>query len=201
VSSILGSALILLGGSPPIGSWLLERTAYWHFPGGDVGQPVKPGGSLAKREIEKGIENCNLFEFSEGLHQLQDSFSHQSGDRLPPWLDMVAHSRDRHDWYWRSWDDPNANPFARPFAARAVQMACLMRLPFWMCGRERVLKALRKVLTLVSTDADNIYIPRFWSTLDDAENVTKEEMNRFRKECPCIKKGPFAGQCVICQGG
>jgi hypothetical protein len=200
--SIVGSALTLLGSASGVivGPSLLDRTAYWHFPGGDVDQPVEPDSPLARREIEKGIRNCNLFEFSEGLHQLQDSFSHQSGGELPPWFGKVAHSRDRYGWYWEKWDIPEVNPYARPLAARGVQMLCLSRLPFWMCGMERILKALRRVQTLLRTDADTDKIPEYQSTLDAAQVATERELSRFRKRCPCIKEGPFAGECVICQG-
>ncbi|MHC4545741.1 MAG: RHS repeat-associated core domain-containing protein, partial [Planctomycetota bacterium] len=201
LNSFIGTTLHLLGVPGIIvGTKKLDDVARWHFPGADDGQSVVPGGPLAWREIEKGIKNCNLFEFSEGLHQLQDSFSHQSGGKLPPWRDRVGHSRDRHGWYWEQEDNPEANPIARPWAVRGVQLACLRTLPFWMCGRERVLKASRRAWTFLNPkgDADNPTI------FPDAHTETGEEtraaMDKFREKCPCIKDGPFAGECVICQG-
>jgi hypothetical protein len=199
-SSILATLLDLLGASSVSSAWF-DHVAKWHFPGADKNQPVVPGSTFAKREIEKGIKRCNLKIFSKGLHQLQDSFSHRSGGQMPPWMDRVGHSKDQHGWYWEEWDKRKANPLVgRPHTIRAIQLACLMRYPFWSCGKTRILKASRRAYTIYSTDADSVALNIFGNAYGETEDATKEEMDRFRTKCPCIKDGPHAGECVICQG-
>ncbi|MGB2824382.1 MAG: RHS repeat-associated core domain-containing protein [Phycisphaerae bacterium] len=71
----------------------LDTAADWHFPRDITSLDVKGGSDAARRELEDGIKSCNLKQFSEGLHVLQDSYSHEG----PPPLagDRLGHSRDR----------------------------------------------------------------------------------------------------------
>jgi RHS repeat-associated protein len=170
------------------GGAALREIARWHFPGGDEGQPVTPGSSLAKREVEKGIDSCNLQVFAEGLHQLQDSYSHQSNGLLPPWQRTVGHSRDRHGFYNEHWNDPHINPIPARLD-RIIQGWA----PAW---RNWALKVWRKYTVLLSHDADSTSI--FASTLSETKSATKEQMERFLDECTCIEDGPFKDRCMRC---
>jgi len=194
-SSVIATLLDLLGASSVSSAWL-DHVAYWHFPGADVGQPVVPGGSLARREIDKGISSCNLKIFSKGLHQLQDSYSHRSGGQMPPWLDRVGHSRDRYDWYWEQVNNPEANPWVD----RPRRVGAIRRIVCPACTNQEMLMLLRRYETIMSKDADSVVLNIFGNAYGETENATKEQMDKFRENCPCIKEGPFAGECVICQG-
>jgi RHS repeat-associated protein len=195
--SVLSSVARLLGGVGGFvgGTVHLNTIAYWHFPGADRGQAVLPGSAYAKREIEKGLSRCNLKIFSEGLHQLQDSYSHQSGIRLPPWLGKVGHARDRYGWYWQAWNNPLANPWASPGMGGTVR--ALQRICRPICTRTQILQAARKVYTMTRQDADDYDI--FETDYESAFLQTQQEMQRFIDGCPCIKDGPHKGECIICR--
>lgn len=50
----------------------------WHFPKESMNSPaVSPGSSYAWLKVKAGIASRNLEQFGEGLHPLQDSWSHQ----------------------------------------------------------------------------------------------------------------------------
>ncbi|MHC4527934.1 MAG: RHS repeat-associated core domain-containing protein, partial [Planctomycetota bacterium] len=165
----------------------LFTIAYWHFPGADTGaRAVTPGDMYATREVKKGVRRCNLHIFSEGLHQLQDSYSHQSGGRQPP-VGMVGHSRDRSGFYDEGWNDQAANPYA-PWIEMFRGLSEGERT--WMK------KLARRIVTVTSTDTDNTI--RFADDLEDTKTDTQEWMKKFMRECPQMKEGPFTGECTCC---
>jgi RHS repeat-associated protein len=166
------------------------KIAYWHFPGGDLSQPVVPGGPFAWRQVGKGIKLCDLKIFAEGLHQLQDSYSHQSGGRPPPVLNQIAHSRDRYGYYWEWWTHPRYNPIPN-WLDLLISRWSLKR-------RNWALQQHRMVTTALSHDADDT--KRFATDFLGAERNTKLAMDRFMKKCPCIKApSEYAGKCSICK--
>ncbi len=67
---------------------LVEQAAEWHFPADPDGE-VRPDSDVANAKVRRGIANCNFRWFSEGLHTLQDSWSHQG---IPP-LGTIGHTR------------------------------------------------------------------------------------------------------------
>jgi uncharacterized protein RhaS with RHS repeats len=55
-----------------------ERLRKWHFPKPELYTgAVKPGSEEAQKDVLAGLIAGNLTLFSEGLHTLQDSWSHQ----------------------------------------------------------------------------------------------------------------------------
>ena len=60
-----------------------ERLRAWHFPKPDLYTGVvEPGSKEAQRNVWTGLMTNNLTLFSEGLHTLQDSWSHQGKPSL-----------------------------------------------------------------------------------------------------------------------
>jgi hypothetical protein len=118
----------------------------WHFPltcpDGLEGLPgtcvVQPGSPEAWREVRLGIEEGDLRRFSEGLHPLQDSYSHQGRPAWHYW-DIRAgvfagygHPRDRGG-PWRSHAD---HPPEYPEIAIEAIEATLEALLLWRIERQ-----------------------------------------------------------------
>jgi RHS repeat-associated protein len=175
----------------PITDAYMRHIAYWHFPGADLGMPVGPGLWPAWREVHKGIKLCDLEVFGKGLHQLQDSYSHQSNGRLPPWYgrNMVGHSRDRHGWNTEKWDDPKATGLRSGLIATARSIR----------GGTTLLKEWRMIVVAVSSDAD---IPSRSAAIGAsyfrARLATMKAIDAFLDKCECVKEGPDAGKCLHC---
>ena len=73
----------------PALAWAKARViAEWHFPANPNGW-VDPGGRVAWAKVDGGIERCDIKDFSEGLHVLQDSWSHQG----LPYVAGIGHYR------------------------------------------------------------------------------------------------------------
>ncbi|MBN1917329.1 MAG: hypothetical protein JW889_05425 [Verrucomicrobia bacterium] len=68
----------------------LAEASKWHFPLSGNGM-VEGGSAAARAFYEEGIRECDLQKFAEGLHTLQDSWSHAG--RPPLWL--TGHSYER----------------------------------------------------------------------------------------------------------
>jgi RHS repeat-associated protein len=87
----------------------------WHFPTDTTGVVV-PGSEAARSRYVEGIRGGDITLFAEGLHPLQDSWSHQGR----PYIAGVGHpsgyspARGRLDGFWaavsRSADDPEYWP-------------------------------------------------------------------------------------------
>jgi len=76
----------------------LRRAAGWHYPlttDADGVRRVHANSAEARRRMEEGLSSGDLKAFSEGLHPLQDSWSHQGR----PTLGLVGHSRGGR-WVW-----------------------------------------------------------------------------------------------------
>ncbi|MHC4648595.1 MAG: hypothetical protein ACYTBJ_24325, partial [Planctomycetota bacterium] len=193
LSFISKDPLLMLGG-PVATAKYLKWIAYWHWPGADLGMPVDPGGWAALREVNKGIVRCNLEVFSKGLHQLQDSYSHQTNGELPPFGgNKVGHSRDRYGWNTEQWNNPAVNPVPR-------WLQFLLKSK-WMPGfiRDAAKKKLRKIRVALSYDADDPDLPLVNPSYKDTKTATVKYMKWFRDECPCIEEGPHKGKCSRCQ--
>lgn len=67
---------------------LLRQAAEWHFPV-DADGEVRPGSTAARDNVVRGIKKCDFLLFSEGLHTLQDSWSHQG----KPYMEGLGHAR------------------------------------------------------------------------------------------------------------
>lgn len=66
----------------------LRQAAEWHFPA-DKDGVVRPNSAVANAKVDKGIKDCDFTLFSEGLHVLQDSWSHQG----KPYMKGLGHAR------------------------------------------------------------------------------------------------------------
>ncbi|MBU0718663.1 MAG: RHS repeat-associated core domain-containing protein, partial [Planctomycetes bacterium] len=74
---------------------LIQRAAEWHFPA-DSNGVVRPGSTAARAKVEEAIRRCDDWALGEGLHVLQDSWSHQG---KPLWQGL-GHARGaRQDRY------------------------------------------------------------------------------------------------------
>ncbi|NLX59860.1 MAG: hypothetical protein GXY74_12315 [Phycisphaerae bacterium] len=62
--------------------------AIWHFPVSPDGE-VHPDSPEARKIMEEGLEDCDFKRFTEGLHVLQDSWSHQGR----PYISGIGHGR------------------------------------------------------------------------------------------------------------
>jgi len=60
----------------------------WHFPADEDGT-VTPNSEVAKAKVQQGVDDCDFTRFTEGLHVLQDSWSHQG----TPGAGKVGHGR------------------------------------------------------------------------------------------------------------
>ena len=69
-----------------------QVVAQWHFPASSGGSVI-PNSAIARNFAETGISNCDIMLFSEGLHTLEDSWSHQG----TPYIAGVGHGRG---WGW-----------------------------------------------------------------------------------------------------
>jgi hypothetical protein len=82
-------------------AWVLaHEQAQWHFPLSANGE-VEPGNPAARANMEIGLEACDIEKFGEGLHTLQDSWSHQG---RPYWWGLIGHARggyydDDAEWW------------------------------------------------------------------------------------------------------
>ncbi len=62
--------------SPGLGGAKVNAIAEWHFPVSADGL-VHPGSEEAKAKAKAGLKKCDIIAFGNGLHVLQDSWSHQ----------------------------------------------------------------------------------------------------------------------------
>lgn len=73
----------------------IDTAAEWHFPH-EPGKPVIPNSDIARAKYKAAIgdgKKCNLKDFAEGLHPLQDSWAHQG---MPPLFgNKLGHSRKK----------------------------------------------------------------------------------------------------------
>ncbi len=78
---------------------MLALAAYigkYHFPR-DPDGVVNPDSTASRWLLDKGLANCDLFEFGRGLHVYQDSWSHQG---TPALKGLIGHGRG---WDYDRW--------------------------------------------------------------------------------------------------
>jgi hypothetical protein len=110
-----------------------KRLRDWHFPltMTDEGLRVVPESDEASRLFRAGIAEGSLTRFGEGLHPLQDSFSHQGAPPLhyfdPTTGTYVAYGHPETRGGWRSTraDEPDKFPLDALNAAVATFAAML----------------------------------------------------------------------------
>jgi RHS repeat-associated protein len=68
--------------------------AEWHFPVSENGM-VEAGSDAARDKARAGLNKCDIVAFSEGLHVLQDSYSHQGKPfaHFEPGEGAIGHGR------------------------------------------------------------------------------------------------------------
>ena len=69
---------------------LIRQAREWHFPS---------NGAAANAKVDNGIEKCDFKLFSEGLHTLQDLWSHQG----TPFTEGLGHGRGA-EWVEGHWE-------------------------------------------------------------------------------------------------
>ena len=138
-------------------------------PGGDhaaVDGVVEPGSTAAKARVEQGVRVCNFKLFAEGLHTLQDSWSHQGKPYLKEGL---GHARG-----------------ARPIYSYEYSCdgeACIL-VPQEIVGYER-LKGWRAAI-----DPSADYVHLWQADVRRAANATYLQMLKFKEHCPWSCPGP-----------
>jgi RHS repeat-associated protein len=163
-SFILAAALRGLGtANDPIPDSLIRRAAEWHFPADPNGE-VTPGSDAARAKVKAGIEKCDLEAFAEGLHPLQDSWSHQG---KPLW-EGLGHARGKaHETKYvqiQTWREPG---WSGPPTYAIVTTT-------------RMLGPLEAVL---SHSAD---ITTDWPASARATGKeTYQQLLNFKRKCPC----------------
>jgi RHS repeat-associated protein len=91
-AGLLGIARLfgLLAADQTEQAWdLLQAMSEWHFPLSPSGK-VERGSVAARGKMEAGLDACDIEAFGEGLHTLQDSWSHQGRPYL--W-GLIGHAR------------------------------------------------------------------------------------------------------------
>ena len=157
---------------------LLKRAAEWHFPADPDGE-VRPGSTAAESKVNQAMEDCDLLAFSEGLHVLQDSYSHQG---KPP-VFLVGHTRGkRHRYHFveeQSFRAPDwkPNPWEPP-SGRGVTIT----------------EPLTGLEAAQSHSADNPF--DYPASARAAALKTYEWLLKFREKCPCACPRPDTSSCT-----
>jgi hypothetical protein len=142
---------------------LMRQAADWHFPAGQNGV-VTPNSAVANAKVDKGIKDCDFKLFSEGLHTLQDSWSHQG----KPFMEGLGHARGA-EWVAGHWE----------------RYGFLWLEKRWVPGYWKKLDGLGAAL---SHSADDVTI---WpADARAAASASYQKMLDFKAACPCACPGP-----------
>ncbi len=142
---------------------LIEQAKEWHFPADNDGD-VRRNSAVANAKVKKGIKDCDFKLFSEGLHVLQDSWSHQG----KPFFVGLGHARGA-EWVPGHWE----------------RFGFLWLKKRWVRGRWKKLTGREAAL---SHSADDV---RIWpEDARAAADATYKKMLEFKDNCPCACPGP-----------
>ncbi len=137
----------------------LEEARRWHFPACPDGT-VNPGSEAARAIVRQGIAECDFVMFSEGLHPLQDSWSHQG----TPYYRGIGHSRGARRPRKFTWDRRYWIP-----------------LPSWPRGDTWEPKSGLRAAICDSADS----LEAFPASARGAAMATYEKLIKFKEACPC----------------
>ncbi len=139
--------------------------AIWHFPVSPDGE-VHPNSAEARRIMEEGIEECDFKRFSEGLHVIQDSWSHQG----KPYIGGIGHGRGA---YWVVETETRSLPFS---FSPGLDNVDVITGGHWQEERNTLHAAVTD-----STDKAHLWP----ADVRAAGMATYEALLAFKEKCPC----------------